>query len=364
MASVVRRTRKDGTPSYHVKYLGGDGRARWEHVHGGAKAAKTRKAEVELELARSGGRWTPPDRITLTDYAENWLEAHGPRLRQRTRDEYERILKRDILPQFGDLPLAALTRAHVKAFAGEKAAEGLAANTVRNLLAPLRELLASALDDELVRANVAARVKRIGPAPRKVEPPTRAQVEAVIEAANESAKRPITLAATAGLRRGEVFALRWQDVDFEGRTIRVQGTNHRGTITAPKTTAGERLVPMFGSVRQLLLEQKAASRFKRPQDVVFATVVGSPERPDSWSGREWYPALRRAGVEHFTFHSLRHFAVSQLVAQGANILQLARVAGHADPSITLRVYSHLLPDGLAEAAERFDPLRKLAVDRR
>ena len=65
---------------------------------------------------------------------------------------------------------------------------------------------------------------------------------------------------------------------------------------------------------------------------------------------EFYPTLERAGVPPFRFHDLRHFAVSQLIAQGANILQISRIAGHADPSITLRVYSHLFADGLAEAA--------------
>ena len=77
-----------------------------------------------------------------------------------------------------------------------------------------------------------------------------------------------------------------------------------------------------------------------------------------------YPALNTAGVKPFRFHDLRHFAVSQLVAQGANILQIARVAGHSDPSITLRVYSHLMADGLTEAAARYDPLRALVVDAR
>ena len=67
-------------------------------------------------------------------------------------------------------------------------------------------------------------------------------------------------------------------------------------------------------------------------------------------------------MKRFRFHDLRHFAVSQLIAQGANILQIARVAGHSDPSVTLRVYSHLMADGLTEAAALYDPLRTVAVD--
>ncbi len=72
--------------------------------------------------------------------------------------------------------------------------------------------------------------------------------------------------------------------------------------------------------------------------------------------------VRISAPHAFRFHDLRHFAVSQLIAEGANILQVARIAGHADPAITLSVYSPLMNDGLAEAALRYDPLRPAAVD--
>lgn len=137
-------------------------------------------------------------------------------------------------------------------------------------------------------------------------------------------------------------------------------------VAATKTAAGERVVPMFGSARLVLLEQKARSRWSRPHDLVFPTAVGTPQNPATSAEREFRHALRRAGLPRlaFRFHDLRHYAVSQLIAQGASILQVARVAGHADPSVTLRVYGHLMADGLAEAARRYDPLRALAVDER
>jgi integrase len=101
---------------------------------------------------------------------------------------------------------------------------------------------------------------------------------------------------------------------------------------------------------------------KDDRDFVFTIPLGEPVTPNAWLKREFYPALKKAKVRRFRYHDLRHFAVSQLIAQGANILQIARVAGHSDPSITLRVYSHLMADGLSEAAALYDPLRTLAVD--
>jgi integrase len=113
---------------------------------------------------------------------------------------------------------------------------------------------------------------------------------------------------------------------------------------------------MFNSLRDVLLEERSHCRFTDPEDFVFPSESRGPRSPNDWLKWHFYPALQRAKVKPFRFHDLRHFAVSQLIAQGANVLQIARIAGHADPSITLRVYSHLLTDGLAEAAIRYDPL--------
>jgi len=126
-------------------------------------------------------------------------------------------------------------------------------------------------------------------------------------------------------------------------------------------------VPMFGSCRRLLLEQKAGSRYKRPGDYVFPTVVGTQEHAGRWYEREFRRPLDRAGLP-YRFHDLRHYAVSKLIEQGANVLLVAKIAGHSRPSVTRDVYSHLFDSELAEAATRYGPLRRQqrlrAVDER
>ena len=112
--------------------------------------------------------------------------------------------------------------------------------------------------------------------------------------AGDGARGPIELAAASGLRRGEVFALRWRDIDFERRLIHVRGSNHNGVITPPKTAAGERLVPMFGSLRGLLLELKAASPFKAPDDFVFPAVDGRGAQPGGLDALGVLPGPRSA----------------------------------------------------------------------
>jgi integrase len=360
MASVVKRTRKSGDISWYARYRDGQGKDRWEK-RANARDARARAAEVEVMLARSANSWSPPQKITVREYAETWLEQRAPALRARTVASYRRTFERELLPEFGSIPLAALTRTQLKAFASRRAGGGdLSANSVRNLLAPLRAMLSAAVEDELLRENVALRLPRVGRPPRQIEPPTREQVDALLAVASDEVSGPVLVAATSGLRRGEVFGLRWEDVDFERRLIHVRSSNQDGEIVRPKTAAGERLVPMFRSLRQTLLEQRARSPFKEPDDFVFPSETGEPIIPNGWLKWHFYPALKSARVT-FRYHDLRHYAVSQLIAQGANILQIARIAGHADPSITLRVYSHLLQDGLAEAALRYDPLAPIST---
>jgi integrase len=190
-----------------------------------------------------------------------------------------------------------------------------------------------------------------------LEGPPAAQVTAMIDAAKDDFKVVLLTAVSSGLRLGELYALRWSDIATDWRTLTVSRSNRRGDITDPKTTAGARTVPIFPTLRKALKEHKVASRFTDPDDLVFPDQLGRPENPFTVAHRELRVTFEAAGLEEkaFTFHSLRHFAVSRLIEAGANILLVSKIAGHASPDITLRVYSHLMSDGADKAADAFDP---------
>jgi integrase len=238
---------------------------------------------------------------------------------------------------------------------------GRSDGTIRNAIVPLREMLGHAAEDKLIPSNPLAGIRLFGNkrrAPRKVQPPTRDQVDAIVaNAKREDAREAIRFAAATGLRRGELFALTWGDVDFDARTIHVHASNYAGKISdGTKTDAGDRHVPLFKSIRQLLLERKARSRFSQPEDFVFPTVVGTPMDPGNFVKREFRPAIRAAGLERCRWHDLRHYAVSALIAEGADIKLLQAIAGHATAAMTLDVYGHLMLDRVTEAADRYDPM--------
>jgi integrase len=362
MASIVRRTTSKGEKRLYVKYRAGDGKQHWELIPTGlAKDANARKAEVEIELRRSGGHWTPPVPVRFDSYADGWLERHKPNLRPRVYVNYETSVRLHLKPAFEHMELAAISPVEVKTLVASMRKEEKSVATIKNAIGPLRQILVSAVEDRLIPANPLSGVRLFGSKPqaaRKIVPPTRKQVDAIIAKARVEARDAIVVAAATGARRGELFGLRWADVDFTENLIHVHCQNFAGEITeATKSEAGERDLPLFASIRQLLLERKARMRYSRPQDFVFGSTIGTPMDPNNFVRREFKTALTAAKLEGFRWHDLRHYAVSALIAEGANILLIAKVAGHSDPSVTLSVYSHLMPAGLTEAAEKFDPMR-------
>jgi integrase len=265
--------------------------------------------------------------------------------------------------EYGHLPLAAIRKAHVREWMAKRAAAGRGRNTIRNELAPVRAALEQAVEDKKLTENPATISRRgkqkalPGREPKKVVAPPADQVTATIAAAEGDFKVVLLTAVSSGLRLGELYALRWDDIADDWRTLTVARSNRRGVITDPKTEAGSRTVPIFPTLRKALKEHKVASRFTGPQDLVFPDPLGRPENPFTVAHRELRAALKAAGLEEkaFTFHSLRHFAVSRLIEDGANILLVSKIAGHASADITLKVYAHLMSDGADKAADAFDP---------
>lgn len=148
------------------------------------------------------------------------------------------------------------------------------------------------------------------------------------------------------------------DLDADTKSVTIKRANINRRIVETKTDAGERVVPVFASVRRAILEHKLRSVHSGDEDYVFCDVFGRPLDPAGTVKGELAATFRAAKLPEraFRFHDLRHFAVSRLIDAGANILLISRIAGHAKPDVTLRVYSHLMHDGVIAAADTYDPL--------
>ena len=391
MAIVVERTTTKGEKRLYVKFRAVDratGKTRdfWELVPTHRKRdADARKAQVEVELHRSGRLWPadapkPPEPKpeTVEERGRRWLAQTNTDVRIRVHANYKASLENHVFPAIGTRPLSELGPADAKDLRDKMRAKGLSDDTIRAALVPLRGVVRDWAEDAK-KANPLAGLRLFarndaGKARRKITPPESDQIEALLGHSRPSAVDAISVAAATGLRRGELFGLRWRDVDFDENVIRVRAYNFAGKVEDGrfKTDAGERDVPLFASIRRPLLERKARERFSDPDDFVFGTSIRTPIDPNNFVRRELkqyamaaanktrkklelppWPALR--------WHDLRHYAVSVLIEQNASILLIARIAGHADPNVTLRVYGHMMRDALSDAAKLYDPLRNVTV---
>jgi integrase len=375
--SIVKRS----SGNYAIVYYVG-GKQKWETIGPSRREAEraltARKREVDT------GTWREPSSETLTSYAERWLAHRDParvggggrtRLSPSTFEGYRLNLRRHVLPRLGDRTLSSLRTEDVDRLIAELEADGKAAGTVRNVIVPLRKLLGDAVRQGLLLANPAARAdlpptqdfagKEI-PAEH-----TEAMRQALVELAplDPLRREPdlffvclFDVALGTGLRLGELRALRWRDVDRDRKLIRVERAYSRQEVRRPKSDSGVRAVPLFPSV-DAALRELAARAVERgryaPDELVFGSMRGTPLQPSNFRQRVWEKALQRAGLEdeRYRFHDLRHTCVSRLVAAGADVKLVQAVAGHANPLITLKRYSHLLDARVTEAAERFDPAR-------
>ena len=228
----------------------------------------------------------------------------------------------------------------------------------------IHRVLKHAAQWNVVHQNVAALLDAPSVKSKEIEILTPAEIQRVLEALKERSLYPIVAVALGtGMRRGELLALRWKDVDLDAAQLRVEQSleqTKRGGLVfkAPKTRHGRRTITLPASTVAVLREHWKATLECRLQlgqgktpagALVFAAWDGNTRSPNAMT-KEWRRAIHAAKLKA-TFHSLRHTHASSLIAAGIDVLSISRRLGHGSPAITLGVYGHLFkPDDRAAAA--------------
>jgi integrase len=300
------------------------------------KEAIVAMAAAVREHAETVARAHLPER-TFRDVAEDWLR-HGERkrgLKRSTLYDYRRVLDAYLLPAFGDAELARLTSAAIERWHSEYRRS----RTAEKLLMVLRGILNYAVRQGWLVDNPAKAVEH-----RPVRYSgdydlySREEVDALVcSAASDQDAAIYATAAMTGLRRGELVALRWRDVDFAGQAIRVRGNYSHGQVVTPKS-GKVRVVPMVPEVAQHLARLGQREHFTRDDDPVFCNEVGG-YLDGSALRRRYIAAAKRAGLRALPFHSLRHHFGSVAVNR-ASLVQVQAWMGHADIQTTARYLHH------------------------
>jgi len=262
---------------------------------------------------------------------------------------YESSLRLHILPELGALKLDDVQRRDIQMLADELLATGRDPSTIRNALMPLRVIYRRALEDGDVAVSPCAGLRL--PAARG----RRERIAAPEEAAALLTALPLLdralwgTAFYAGLRLGELRALRWEDVDLASGVVRVErALDQKGETIAPKSRSGRRSVPIVGALRELLLDLKL--------DTSSGYVFGKEEKP--FAPSSIYVRARAAWADHglagIGLHEARHTCASVMIAAGVNAKAITQYLGHSSIEITFDRYGHLMPGNAAEAVAMID----------
>ena len=320
----------------------------------GTTKGKARKElrEIEIRIERRTflhEKKTPP----FSAVKKEWLEYKKTRCRETTWEMYRGYQKK----HFSDLDgkrIDRITTATVEAFITAKQAEKISLGTLRKILITLNQIMAYAVRHRLIDFNPVRDAERpkatgkVGEAHEmKILSPN--QVRALIEAEPSQKYRTLYLTAImTGGRQGEILGLKWSDLDFDKKQIRIARTFNHGRFFEPKTKGSIRNIDMSPLLVKELLSWKLASG-GRGDDLVFASDDGTPMICHNMKNRHFFPALKIAGITAIRFHDLRHTFASLLLAQGENIKYIQTQLGHSSPTVTLNVYSHLLKETNQEA---------------
>lgn len=351
----------------YIKYRTPAGKQKWESGFANRSQAQQRLNEILGEITR--GSYVEPKTIKFEKFAQEWLESRVA-VRGSTLSSYASIVNRRLVPQFGKMTLAEIGYDQVQAFVNELSRE-LSVKTVHNVIVCLRVMLAgkkgpSAIKRGFLRHDPTKGVELPARHPEQIVPPTREEVWALIDIAAElggPARDMLYLVAFTGLRRNELLALEFRDVDWSNREIRISRAVSKvkasdgvrkwnWELGPPKSRKGHRRIAAPAAVLELL--SKLRSIAADPNGLIFRGPGGRRIDPDYFDTYVFGPIAEQAGMSNIRFHDLRHFFASMLIAQGESAKYVCDQMGHSSIQVTFDTYGHLFPNSRQSAATRLE----------
>jgi integrase len=343
--SVIAYRGKCGV-TWRVKFRDADGKQHMETIGAERDGVTRKQAEAELRerlvrVERKG--WRRPAPLTFAEYSARWF-ATGPVKRgwkPSTPMKYVSVLRR-LNEAFGPMPLQAIRPRDVGAYVTDKL-ERYSAKTVNLDLGVLSDIFKCAVADEVAERNPAAGVQRPKVRRRKWKILTPAEVTRVAAAfADDQARLIFLVLMLTAIRRFELQALRWRDVDLVMSTLR---------IVESKTEEGERSIALSPMLAESLWRRRRSSPYRSEDDRVFCHPTRGTRIDAEWYAAEFRTALKTAGITEYVrpFHDARHASLTNGVVAGEQPLELMARAGHRSMATTNH-YLHLAGTTFPERA--------------
>lgn len=374
------KQRSEGSWSI-VIYLGKDptsGRKKqkWVTFRGNKKQAQAELTRLVHEL--NTGFYVEPGKLTTAEYLEKWLADFAkPNVSGKTYERYEEIVRRHLIPALGAVPLIKLQPMQIQEYYTSalatgrlKSPGGLSPRTVTHHHRVLREALQRAVKWQLLGRNPVDCVEPPKPARREMKSITEVQTAWLLEVARGTPLyMPSLLAVTTGMRRGEILALRWADVNGSCAIVTrsIEQTNSGVRVKTPKSGKGRR-IPLPPITMQALGDHRARQAEVKKQigsdyqdlDLICCRPNGEIWKPDTFT-EDFARLLKRAGLKGVRLHDMRHSHATQLLEHGVHPKVVSERLGHSTVGITLDIYSHVLPTMQDDATQKIDASLSAAI---
>jgi len=327
-----------------------------------------KKKLSELLHQQDTGTFMRPTKTTLTEFLDRWLKDYASNLSPRTSEGYEHIVIRYVIPKLGHHILAQLKPEHLQQFYTAELNAGLSAQTVRHHHMVIHKSLGNAVEWGLLSRNPADAVRPPKAQRTEMRVWNEQELRTFLEAAQDSQYYQLfSLNLFTGMRRSELLALKWSDVDLIYAQISVSRSLHvlkGGNVIfrSPKTAAGRRTIALSPSVVLMLAEYREDREHETrllgqiisEDDLVFSNL-GKNLLPNTVT-HAWQKLIKRTGSKAIRFHDARHTHASLMLKAGIHPKVVQERLGHSSIAITLDTYSHVAPGLQMAAAQRFDDL--------
>lgn len=362
MIAAIRKNKTTGKWEFDYKDLKGR-----RHTKKGFKTkAEAEAAQKKFNEEVDKGVCPANPKMTFREAAKMYIDLHvGVNCKPSTKDGYEGYLENHLNPFFGYMKLDEITPLLVKEFIKEKVETGRTNSTVNKYTKLMRGIYGFMIDNDVISRNPLARIKSLKETKNdKIRALSTEEVQTLLSKTKVVYPDFYPLLFTAiftGMRQGELLGLTWDSINWVKMKIKVDKNFTHGRVGTTKTNQ-IRYVDMSKELARILKEWRLACP-NGEHNLVFPNNQGQYQDAQNMLKRRFKPSLQRAGIDDIRFHDLRHTYASIMLAQGAPMKYVQHQLGHSSITMTMDLYTHMLPEVNEQCACLIDNIIKIQSDK-
>lgn len=371
---IRKRQTKDGKTVYQVILesdkdpITGKRQRQYKTVNGTKKEAEAVLNRMITQINDGGTGIIKPSAIKLSDWLDEWLKLYLPNIEETTRAGYVERVNNRLKPYLGNIPLKNLKNSDIQQWINELKDDGLSPKTIKNVYLNLNAALDKAVILRMLPSNPCNGVELPKLVKYNAQVYNNSEMTQALKAAEGTEMYfLLSLMFTTSLRRGELVALTWDDIDFDNSVIHITRNkvvaNGKKISKAPKSKAGIRDLYIGANLLNLLKTERAkylSDKLAQGAGFVDSNCVirqkdGKPFSPDSIT-QKWRRFVKQNNLKQIRLHDLRHTSATAMLSAGVSSKAIQTRLGHSDISTTFNIYAHCLPSVNKEAGEELDKI--------